>query len=117
MRIRFFRNDRLTREILVKNLKINPVFAKTVFDIAHLKSLYPFNESSNNSRRMNLDKTLEIDKIQKTIHDFQRLYQWQSSVLSYKLLFSISKFKECELQASMFHKKKQNWNTLNLQDI
>ncbi|MDM8553347.1 hypothetical protein QUF75_01270 [Desulfococcaceae bacterium HSG7] len=71
MRIRFFLNDRLTREIIVKNIKINPVFAKTVFDIAHLKSLYPY----NNSKRMNLGKTSEIDEVQKTIHDFQRLYQ------------------------------------------
>ncbi|MDM8540453.1 hypothetical protein QUF90_05140 [Desulfococcaceae bacterium HSG9] len=71
MRIRFFLNDHLTREIIVKNIKINPVFAKTVFDIAHLKSLYPY----NNSKRMNLGKTSEIDEVQKTIHDFQRLYQ------------------------------------------
>ena len=71
MRIRFFSDGRLTREIIVKNIKINPAFAKTVFDIAHLKSLYPY----NNSKRMNLGKTSEIDEIQKTIHDFQRLYQ------------------------------------------
>jgi len=75
MRIRFFLNDRLMREIVVKSLKINPAFAKTVFDIAHLKSLYPHNNSGDNSGRMNLDKTSEIDEIQKTIHDFQRLYQ------------------------------------------
>ncbi len=71
MRIRFFLNDRLTREILVKSLKINPVFANTVFDIVHLKSLYP----NNKSDRRNLDKTSEIDEIQKTIHDFQKIYQ------------------------------------------
>ncbi len=71
MRIRFFLNDRLTREILVKSLKINPVFANTVFDIIHLKSLYP----NNKSDRRNLDKTSEIDEIQKTIHDFQKIYQ------------------------------------------
>ena len=75
MRISFFSNDRLTREIIVNNLKINPVFAKTVFDIAHLKSLYPFKDSGNNSGRMNLDKTPEIDEVQKTIQDFQKLYQ------------------------------------------
>jgi len=71
MRIRFFLNNRLTREIVVNSLKINPVFAKTVFDIAHLKSLYPYNDLG----LMKLNKTPEIDEIQKTIHDFQRLYQ------------------------------------------
>ena len=75
MRIRFFLNDRLTREIVVKGLKTDPVFAKTFFDIAHLKSLYPYNNSGDNSGRMNLDKTSKIDEIQKTIDDFQKLYQ------------------------------------------
>jgi len=75
MRIRFFSNDRLRREIIVNSLKINPVFAKTVFDIAHLKSLYPYSSSDNSRKRVNSDKIPEIDEIQKTIHDFQRLYR------------------------------------------
>jgi len=71
MRIRFFLDDRLTREIVVNNLKIDPVFEKTAFDIAYLKSLYPFDDSETE----NSNKSSEVNEIQKTIHDFQRLYQ------------------------------------------
>lgn len=71
MRVRFFWNDRLTREIVVNKVKPNPKFRKTVFDIAYLKSQYP----QQHGGRMDLSGPSEIDEIKKTIQDFQRLYR------------------------------------------
>jgi outer membrane lipoprotein-sorting protein len=40
MRIEFYKNDTLVKEINVKSVKINPVFSKTLFDINRIKSTY-----------------------------------------------------------------------------
>jgi len=69
MRIEFYHNDILVREIYADKIKINPSFSDELFDIEHLKSVY-LNLGSvekNNSQGLN--------DIQKTIKEFKKLYE------------------------------------------
>ena len=71
MRIEFFSNGNLVREIHVQDIKVNPAFQADVFDIQKLKSLYPQaapSEPKNGGKE-------ELDEVQKTIEEFNKIYK------------------------------------------
>ena len=71
MRIEFFSNGSLVREIHVQNIKVNPSFQADLFDIQQLKSLYPQDvpvEPKNGGKE-------ELDEVQKTIEEFKKVYE------------------------------------------
>ncbi len=71
MRIEFFRNHVLCREILVQNIRVNPSLPRELFDIDHLKSIYPPIAASMPGQ----DETDELDEVQKTIEEFKKKYE------------------------------------------
>jgi outer membrane lipoprotein-sorting protein len=71
MRIEFFMAGVLVREIHVQNISLNSSFSKELFDINHLKSLYPQAASAEQE----LGKKDDLNEVQKTIEDFKKLYE------------------------------------------
>lgn len=71
MRIEFFMAGILVREIHVQNIKVNLSFSKKLFDIKHLKSLYPHGPPAIQEHENKTD----LDEVQKTIEDFKKLYE------------------------------------------
>ena len=71
MRIEFFRNHELSREILVQNIRVNPLLPQELFDIDRLKSMYPPIADSVPGQ----DETDELDEVQKTIEEFKKKYE------------------------------------------
>jgi hypothetical protein len=71
MRIKFFVAGILVREIHVQNIKVNPSFSKELFDIKHLKSLYPQVAPAEQEQENKED----LNEVQKTIEDFKKLYE------------------------------------------
>jgi len=71
MRIEFFSNGNLVREIRVQDIKVNPSFQADLFDIQQLKSLYPQDAPAEPK---NGDKE-ELDEVQKTIDEFKNIYK------------------------------------------
>ena len=71
MRIEFLTNGVLVREINVQTIKVNPSFPAELFDIEHLKSIYPQVAQAVPDQ----DKTEGLDEVQKTIEDFKKLYE------------------------------------------
>ena len=50
---------------------MNPSFPDELFDIEHLKSIYPQVAQAVSDQ----DKTEGLDEVQKTIEDFKKLYE------------------------------------------
>ena len=71
MRIEFFMAGLLVREIHVQNVEVNPSFSKKLFDIKHLKSLYPQGPPAEQEQ----ENKKELNDVQKTIEDFKKLYE------------------------------------------
>lgn len=71
MRIEFFRNHVLCREILVQNIRVNPLLPRELFDIDHLKSIYPPIAASMPGQ----NETDELDEVQKIIEEFKKKYE------------------------------------------
>jgi outer membrane lipoprotein-sorting protein len=71
MRIEFFMAGILVREIHVQNIKVDPSFLKKLFDITHLKSLYPQGPPAEQEQENKKD----LNEVQKTIEDFKKLYE------------------------------------------
>jgi len=71
MRIEFFATGILVREIHVQDIKVNPSFPDELFDIKHLKSLYP-QVSPAEQKQGNKEN---LNEVQKTIEDFKKLYE------------------------------------------
>lgn len=69
MRIKFYHNDILVREIYADKIKINPSFSDELFDIEHLKSVYL------NLGSVEKDNSQGLNDIQKTIKEFKKLYE------------------------------------------
>jgi hypothetical protein len=55
----------------VQNIKVNPSFSKKLFDITHLKSLYPQGPPAEQEQENKKD----LNEVQKTIEDFKKLYE------------------------------------------
>ncbi|MBW2490763.1 MAG: hypothetical protein JRE65_06425 [Deltaproteobacteria bacterium] len=71
MRIEFFSNGNLVREIHVQDIKANPSFEPDIFDIQKLKSRYPQDapvEPKNDGKK-------ELDEVQMTIEEFKKIYK------------------------------------------
>ena len=71
MRIEFFRNQTLVREIIVENIRVNPSLSQELFDIDHLKSIYPPVAAST----LNSNETDGLNEVQKTIEKFKKIYE------------------------------------------
>jgi outer membrane lipoprotein-sorting protein len=71
MRIEFFMAGILVREIHVQNIEVNPSFSKEIFDIKHLKALYPQVAPAEQEQGNKED----LNEVQKTIDDFKKLYE------------------------------------------
>ena len=71
MRIEFFSNGNLVREIHVQNIEVNPSFQADLFDIQQLKSLYPQDAPAEAKK----DGKEELDEVQKTIEEFKNIYK------------------------------------------
>jgi outer membrane lipoprotein-sorting protein len=71
MRIEFFMAGILVREIHVQKIKVNPSFSKKLFDIKHLKSLYPQSPPATQEQ----ENKRGLDEVKKTIEDFKKLYE------------------------------------------
>jgi outer membrane lipoprotein-sorting protein len=71
MRIEFFSNGNLVREIHVQDIKVNPSFRADLFDIQQLKSRYPKDVPAEPKN----DVKEEMDEVQKTIEDFKKIYK------------------------------------------
>ena len=71
MRIEFFMDGILVRKIHVQNIKVNPSFSKELFDIKHLKSIYPQVAPAEQEKENKED----LNEVQKTIEDFKKLYE------------------------------------------
>lgn len=71
MRIEFFFNGSLIREIHVQDIKVNPSFPADTFDIQQLKSQYPQHAVSEPENRAEED----MDEVQKTIEEFKKIYK------------------------------------------
>ncbi|MBU1161323.1 MAG: outer membrane lipoprotein-sorting protein [Proteobacteria bacterium] len=71
MRIEFFSNGNLVREIHVQDIEVNPSFQADLFDIQQLKSLYPQDAPAESK---NVGKE-EPDEVQKTIEEFKKIYK------------------------------------------
>ncbi len=71
MRIEFYKQERLVREIRVDHIKVNPSFSGKLFDIEHIKSIYqPAAVVAPRQEQMG-----GISEIQKTIEEFKKMYE------------------------------------------
>ena len=71
MRVEFYRDDILVREIKVQNIETTPAFPENLFDIDHLKSIYlpdAFQRSEQGAEK-------ELDEVQRTIEEFKKIYE------------------------------------------
>jgi len=71
MQITFYQGGNLIREINVQDVRVNPTFDDTYFDISYQKSQY----QSNQNEAPLPDETEEQNDVQKTIEDFKKIYE------------------------------------------
>ncbi len=71
MKIKFYQQNELIREIYVEELIAGARFSPDLFDISRLESKY----GSKTMEDKTPDKSDEPDEVQKTIEDFKRLYK------------------------------------------
>ncbi len=71
MRIEYYQNDILVREIITDDIKINLDFSMDLFDIKQLQSIY-LQESQAVPKQHESEGLSEIDK---TIEDFKKIYR------------------------------------------
>ena len=71
MRVEFYRDDILVREIKVQNIETKPIFPEDLFDIDHLKSIY----LPDASKRSEQGAEKDLNEVQKTIEEFKKIYE------------------------------------------
>jgi len=71
MRIEFYQNGALAREIRVDMIQVNPLFSEKLFDISYLNSVYQPAATIAPDQM----KPEGLDEIQKTIEEFKRAYE------------------------------------------
>ena len=69
--IEIYQGGRLLRKLQVAQLRVNPKLSHQLFDIAHLKSIYPKGEPLPSEPSGSGDK----NEVQKTIERFRRLFE------------------------------------------
>jgi outer membrane lipoprotein-sorting protein len=70
-RIEFYQGDRLLRRMQVQRTRVNPEFSKRLFDVAYLKSIYPYAAAPPPSQAEPGGK----NDIQRTIDRFRKLFE------------------------------------------
>jgi len=70
MRVEFYKNDILVRQINVDNIEAAPDFAGDLFNIDHLKSTYRLEAAVPDQ-----GAEKELDEVQKTIEKFKQIYK------------------------------------------
>ncbi len=71
MRVEFYRDDILVREIMVQNIETKPIFPEDLFDIDHLKSIYRPDALEGPEQGAEKD----LNEVQKTIEEFKKIYE------------------------------------------
>lgn len=71
MQIEFYQGGRLTRQIRVNHIRVNPTFPETLFDIVRIKSMHQ-TRSGDQDRK---DGREEISDLEKTIEEFKKMYE------------------------------------------
>ena len=71
MRVEFYRDDILVREIKVQNIETKPIFPEDIFDIDHLRSIYLPDTLKGSEQGADKD----LNEVQKTIEDFKKIYE------------------------------------------
>ena len=71
LRIEFYKNDILVREIKVHSVEAAPSFPEKLFDIDHLKSLH----RPAITKLPDKAEKKELDEVQKTIEEFKKIYK------------------------------------------
>ncbi len=71
MRVEFYRDDILVREIKVQNIETKPIFPEDLFDIDHLKSIYLPDALKGSEQGVEKD----LNEVQKTIEEFKKIYE------------------------------------------
>jgi len=70
MQVRIFLDNQLFSMINVRHFNLNSGASSSLFDIAHMKRLYPENESDS------LDEnSKQVDELDKRLEDFKKLYE------------------------------------------
>ncbi len=71
MHIEFYQNNVLVREINVYNIKVNVSFPEYLFDIEHIKSIYPLDAPVQQEQ----NESEGLNKVQKTIEEFKKIFE------------------------------------------
>jgi len=70
-RIEFLQEGKLVHVSQVKNVDLNPNFPEDLFDLEHLKTIYPH----ASTRPIRSGESEESTEVQKTIEDFKRIFE------------------------------------------
>ena len=70
-RIEFYQGDRLLRRMQVQRTRVNPAFSKRLFDVAYLKSIYPYAAVPPPEQGESGAK----NDVQRTIDRFRKLFE------------------------------------------
>lgn len=74
MQIKFYQDDNLIRMIEVDEIKVDPGFSATLFNINHLKSTYP--KGTKDSQGLSKQRQPgELSEVQKMIEEFKKIYE------------------------------------------
>ena len=71
MRVETYVDEKLVRTIDVKSIDTNPIFKNDLFDIAHLKTLYPSVTPDPYDR----NKADALEEVQQSIEDFKKRFE------------------------------------------
>ncbi len=71
MHIEFYQNNVLVREINVYDIKVNVSFPEYLFDIEHIKSIYPLDAPVQQEQ----NESEGLNKVQKTIEEFKKIFE------------------------------------------
>lgn len=71
MRIETYVDEKLVRTIDVKSIDVNPVFKKDLFDIAHLRTVYP----SAAPEFHDPNEADDLEEVQQSIEDFKKRFE------------------------------------------
>lgn len=71
MHIEFYQNNVLVREINVYDIKVNVSFPEYLFDIEHIKSIYPLDAPVQQEQ----NESEGLIEVQKTIEEFKKIFE------------------------------------------
>ncbi len=74
MHIEFYQDDHLIRTIDVNEIKVDPGISAGLFDINHLKSIYP-EDKKDTPVQTTQRQPSELTEVQKMIEEFKKIYE------------------------------------------